>query len=142
MNYMIERFKATGSTVMQFATTGDGGAYAGYVPTPGVAVISVLAIIKMANAADMTLTLKTDDDGAGTNATALTENVPIWKNWVRLAADAKAITETAATGTFIYAFQVPAIIIPDDKYLSIASDAGNAANVYTAFAMEDVYNKG
>ena len=139
---LTEQFNYTGSTVLQFGTTGDGGAMVAYEPTSGVSVINIVAILKMANAADCTLTVKTADDAAGTNPVALTVDVPIWLDGDRIATDAKAVTQTAATGTFVYTFQIPASIVPDGKFIGIYSDAGNANNIYTAFAVEDTYYKG
>lgn len=142
-NNFAELFNAT---VLQFATTGDGAGWVGFLPANGVRKVTVECLVKMANAADMTLTLQTADDASGTNATALIQNVPIWKATSGSAparqTDAKSITETAATGTFIYTFEVPASIIPSTKYLGIVSDAGNAANIYCATAYEDKYYKG
>lgn len=146
MNNMLTVAEKFDSVVLQHATTGDGGGFVGYKPAYGVRNISLVCIVEMGNAADMTITVKTADDASGTNATALTVNVPLWKATSGSAAvrqtDAKAFTETAATGTFIYTFEIPAGIVPETKYIGVYSNTGNAANVYSAIVFEDTYYKG
>lgn len=138
-NKIAENFVAT--NVFQ-GRTGNTTTWTGVLPANGVRNISFVALVKMADAADLTFTLGTADDAAGTNAAALTINVPIYKDNVRLSADAKAFTEGAATGSFIYVIEVPAIIIPEGKYIGGAlSGSGNVANIISVVAFYDGYYK-
>lgn len=137
-----ENFQIPGAQVLNNGTAGNSTTYVGYLPAEGVKNISIVVPITMANAADETITVKTADDAAGTNATALTENIQVYKDGVR-ATDAKAFTETAATGTYVYVFEVPAAIIPDGKFIGVVqSETGSASNIYSALAFEDSYYKG
>jgi hypothetical protein len=63
--YVNEEFR----TRILIASQGTGTAGGGYLaPTPGVNAITVRAIVNIANAADLVLTLKSADDTAGANA--------------------------------------------------------------------------
>lgn len=146
MNNMYNVPSIFDGIVLQHATTADTTTFVGYLPANGVRSLSILCVAEMGNAADMTITVNTADDAAGTNATALTVTVPIYKAtsgaaWVRQT-DAKAFTETAATGTFLYSFEIPASIVPETKYIGVFADSGNASNVYSAIVLEDTYYKG
>lgn len=122
-----------------FGRTGDTTTWTGILPANGVQSISFVSFVKMANAADLTLTIQTADDASGTNATALSVNVPVYKDGVRLS-DAKAFTEGASTGQFVYVIEVPAIIIPTGKYIgAVLSGSGNIANIITTAAFIDQY---
>ena len=116
MNKIAEFFKAPGANVLQHGTAGNSTTFVGYLPTAGIKNISLVVIATMGNSMDMTITVKTADDSSGTNATVLTESAALWKDGVR-ATNANAFTEGAATGTYVYIFEIPAIIIPADKYL-------------------------
>jgi hypothetical protein len=130
--------------IIQHGRAGNVTTEVDYLPTPGVRTIYVVCPVTMGHATIVTLTLATADDAAGTNTTALTANVPVFVNGVRAAADAKAGSVPAANYTngilsnFIV-FEVPANLVPEDKYLGIACNAGSASNTYSAFAFEDVY---
>ena len=104
-------------------------------------VLYILVLVTMGNAADLVLTVKTADDAAGTNATALTENVPLFVNDVKQTA-AKTHTVTAATGSFEVVFCVPTIIVPADKFIELEFPISNAANVVSAIVLEDTYYNG
>lgn len=123
------------------ARTGTTTTWTGILPANGVRNISIVSIVSMGNAADLTLTVQTADDNAGTSAADLTVDCPVYKNGVRLA-DAKAFTEGAVTGTFVYAIEVPASIIPEGKYIgAVLSAGGNADNIITTTAYLDTYYK-
>lgn len=141
MSSIAEKFYAPGANVLQHATAGNVTTFVGYAPTAGVKTVSLFVIATMGNATDMTITVKTADDSSGTNAAVLTEVVPLYKDGAKQTS-AKAFTEGAATGTYVYVFEVPAIIIPASKYLGVYADAGSASNKYTAIAIEDTYYKG
>lgn len=146
MNNMLNIAEKFNSVVLQHATTADTTTFVGVKPVNGVRNLSIVCIAEMGNAADMTITVKTADDAAGTNPVALTSVVPLYKATSGSAAarqtDAKAFTETAATGTFIYTFEIPAILVPEDKYIGVYADSGNAGNVYSAIVFEDTTYKG
>lgn len=137
-----ENFKFPGAQVLNHGTAGNDTTYVGYLPAGGNQTITIVVPITMGNAADETITVKTADDAAGTNPTALTANVVIYKDGVRQT-DAKAFTETAATGTFVYSFEVPASLVPGGKYIGVVqSEAGSASSKYSAIAIETPYYKG
>jgi hypothetical protein len=128
---------------LNHGTAGNSTTYVGYLPTQGVRNISIFVPITMGNGNDETITVRTADDSSGTNAAALAANVPIYKDGARVATDAKAFTETAATGTFLYVFEVPASLVPEGKYIGVVqSETGSASSIYSAFAIEDTYYKG
>ena len=137
-----ENFTLPGAQVLNHGTAGNSTTFVGYLPSQGVRSISIVVPITMGNAGDETITVKTADDASGTNPTVLTQNIPIYKDGVR-ATDAKAFTETAATGNFVYVFEVPASIIPEGKYIGVVqSETGSASSIYSAIAIEDPYYKG
>jgi hypothetical protein len=104
--------------------------------------INLFCLYYMAHASDVILTVKTADDAAGTNAAALTENVPMWIEETRLA-DGKSLTLAnatyAPTANYTAIIQVPAIIVPAGKYLGCYLTAGNTNNKLTVVAFEDTY---
>lgn len=116
-------------------TTATGaGKYA--APTPGVCSITLRAIAKMGNAADLAVSLKYADDADGTNATAFPENVTVFVNGVR-GTDAKAYTVGDATGDFIVDFSIKPGVIPEGKFIGLAYGDSNAANLVTTMIIED-----
>lgn len=141
MSSIAEKFFADGDNILANGVAGNVETFVGYLPTPGVDTISIVIPITMGNSTNMTITVKTADDTAGTNATALTANCPVYRNGVKQTA-AKAVTETEATGDFFHVIEVPAILVPTDKYIGVYADAGSASNKYTAVAIEDTYYKG
>jgi hypothetical protein len=141
MSSIAEKFFADGDNILCHGVAGNVETFVGYLPTAGVKTISFLIPITMGNATDMTITVKTADDAAGTNATALTENCPVYRDGVKQTA-AKAVTESEASGDYFHVIEIPAIIIPDGKYIGVYADAGSASNKYSAIALEDTYYKG
>lgn len=129
-----ERFRTR--VVLPPQTTGTG-AQAYLTPTPGVMGITVRAIAKMGNAADLVLSLKYADDATGTNATDYPVNVPIFEDGVRLA-DGKAHTVDDATGNFVVDFCVDPATIPDGKFVGLSYANSNAANLLSVEMIEDV----
>jgi hypothetical protein len=138
---IAEFFKCPGANVLQHKTAGNSTTFVGYLPTKGIRSVSLLCIAEMGNSTDMTITVKTADDSSGTNPTVLTQNVAVYKDGVKLTA-AQAFTETAATGKTVYLIEIPASIIPADKYVGVYADSGSASNGYTVIAIEDTYYKG
>lgn len=134
-----EVLKTSGRVLFNGKTTGTA-AEVGILPAK-VSAIYITAIVLMANAADLTLTVKTADDAAGTNTTALTDNVPVFVNDVKQTA-AKGYAVTAASGTFVVVFCVPSILVPTDKYVGLHFANSNAANILSAIAIEDTYYNG
>lgn len=139
---IAEKFEIPGAQVLNHGTAGNSTTYVGYLPANGVEKISFVIPITMGNSADETITIQTADDSSGTNATALTQNCPIWKDGVRMT-DAKGFTETAASGKFVYVIEVPAILIPAGKYIgAVQSETGSASSIYSVLAFENTYYKG
>jgi len=142
--HFSEIFDYKGANVMHVARAGNLTTAGGILPANGVAVINVLCWVYLDNAADCVLNVATADDAAGTNTTALTENVPIWIQGVKQTA-AKAVTflSTLTADTYHSAcIQVPANLVPADKYLITYLTAGNANNLVTAIAVNEDYYKG
>jgi hypothetical protein len=141
MSSIAEKFFADGDNILAHGVAGNVETFIGYLPTAGTSVISILIPVTMGNSANMTITVKTADDTSGTNATALTENCPVYRDGVKQTS-AKAITETEATGDFFHVIEVPSILIPAGKYIGVYADAGSASNKYSAIALEDTFYKG
>ena len=141
MSSIAEKFFADGDNILCHGVAGNVTTFVGYLPTKGIDSINFLIPITMGNAADMTITIKTADDTSGTNATALTANCPVYRDGVRQS-DAKAVTETQASGDYFHVIEVPAILIPEGKYIGVYADAGSASNKYSAIALEDHTYKG
>ncbi len=110
------------------------------LPTPGSSLAVVRCVVTMGNAADLVLSLKTADDAAGTNAAAISADVPIYVNGVRQT-DAKAYTVGDASGNFIVDFVVDPALIPAGKYLGMSYGNSNAANLMCAELIENVAYK-
>lgn len=110
------------------------------LPTPGASSIVLRCLVTMGNAADLIPTPKTADDATGTNATALSADVAIYKDGVRQT-DAKALTIGDATGNFIVDFVIPASIIPEGKYIGMSYANSDAGNLMCCEIIEDVAYK-
>ena len=134
-----EVLKTDGRILFHAETTATGDEV-GFLPAKSD-VVYIVAVVTMGNAADLTLTVKTADDAAGTNTTALTENIAIYADDVRQT-DAKAYAVTASTGDFTVVFCVPTILVPKDKYLGISYANSDAANILTVQCFEDTYHNG
>ena len=132
---ITERYR----TRIALALQTTASAAQGYVlPTPAASRITVRCLATMGNAADLTLSLKTADNAAGTNAAAVAVDVPIFVNGVREATDAKSYAVTEATGNFIVDFIVDPALIPDDKYIGVHYADSNAANLVVCEVIENV----
>lgn len=110
------------------------------LPSPGAKSQILRCIVTMGNATDLVLTPKTADDAAGTNATGLAENVPIFKDGVAQTA-AKALTIGDANGNFIVDFVIDPAIIPAGKYIGMSYANSNAGNLMTCLLIEDAAYK-
>jgi hypothetical protein len=138
---IAEMFFADGDNILQHGVAGNTETFVGYLPTAGIKSISMVILATMGNSTDMNITIKTADDAAGTNPTALTQTCPVYRDGVRQT-DAKAIVESQATGDYFHVVEIPAAIIPAGKYIGVYADAGSASNKYSAIAIEDTYYKG
>lgn len=137
MKNLSEYFRTRVLLGLQTTATG-AGKYA--APTPGVCSITLRAIAKMGNAADLAVSLNYADDADGTNATAFPENVPVFVNNAR-GSDAKAHTIDASTGDFVVDFSIDPAKIPEGKYIGLAYGNSNAANLVTTMIIEDTAYK-
>lgn len=130
----IEEFRTRPLMALQ---TTAAGADDYLLPTGGAKSAIVRVIATMGEATDLVLSLKTADDATGTNAAAIAQDVPIYKNGVRQT-DAKAFTIGDASGNFIVDFVVDPALIPDGKYIGVSYGNSNAANLMCALLIEDV----
>jgi hypothetical protein len=131
---LVEKFRTRVLLAPQTTASGAGGYLA---PTPGVMGLTLRAIVKMGNAADLALSLQYADDTSGDNATAYLVDVPVYVNGVRQE-DAKAHKVEDATGNFIVDFCVDPATIPDGKTIGLAYADSNAGNLVAAVLVEDV----
>jgi hypothetical protein len=140
-----ERHKCIGANVLHRDLAGDQTTKACYLPTAGISIINLLVIDYIAASADVVLNVCTADDSSGTNAATLSENVPMWVEGTRQD-DGKALTiayaDYAPTANYTAIIQVPAIIVPDGKYLGCYLTAGNASNLLNVIAIEETYYHG
>ncbi len=134
---IVERFRSRVLLAPQTTGSGTGGYLA---PTPGVMGITIRAIAKMGNAADLVLSLNYADDTGGTNAEAYPSNVPIYVNGSRQT-DAKAHTIGDSSGNFIIDFCIDPATIPDGKTIGLSYANSNAANLLAVELIEDVAYK-
>lgn len=134
---IVERFR---SRVLLAPQTTAAGTQAYLAPTAGVMGLTIRAIVKMGNAADLALSLKYADDATGTNATAYPVDVPIYKNGVGQAAG-KAFTVDDDTGNHIVDFCIDPATIPDGKFVGLSYANSNAANLLAVESIEDVAYK-
>jgi hypothetical protein len=102
-------------------------------PTAGVMSIIIRIIVKMADAADLTLALKYADDASGTNAAAFDAVSPLFVDGVKQTA-AKTYAITASSGTSIVDFVVDPALVPADKYVGL-SFATSHANTHVCVEM-------
>ncbi len=110
------------------------------LPTPGAKSQILRCIATMGNAADLVLTPKTADDATGTNAAAVAEDLPIFKDGVAQTA-AKSLTIGDATGNFIVDFVIDPSIIPAGKYVGMSYANSDAGNLMTCLLIEDAAYK-
>lgn len=115
----------------------NAGTQAYLAPTPASQGITIRAVAKMGNAADLALSLKFADDAAGTNAAAYPVNVPIYKDGVRQT-DGKTFTIADDAGNFIVDFCMDPATVPDGKFVGISYANSNAANLISVEMIEDV----
>lgn len=136
---LIEKFSCKGTNVLHHKTAGNSTTYVGILPTGGTKTISFLVIVSKGSSTALTLEVKTADAANGTNAVALVDVVPIYRDNIRLT-DGKSITETASSGTFVYTIDVPSTLIPDGKYIGVAAaSGGNASDTFTVIALPETY---
>lgn len=132
-------------TLLHNGAAGNSAAEVYYLPSGGQNSIALVCLVTMGDATDLVCTVQTADDATGTNATALVKNIPLYLgtsgSQMAKQTSAKAFTQTAATGSFVYVFEVPPTIIPADKYIGIAITSGGAADVVSVIALEDTYLK-
>jgi hypothetical protein len=121
--------------------TGNSTTFAGVKPATGVENVTILSAVNMAVLTDLTANINTADDATGTNATAITSNVPIYRAGTRKT-DAKTFTEASGfTGMVSYAVEVPAIIVPEGKYVGLALSAGATGNTISSIALLETYRE-
>ena len=132
--YVNEEFR----TRILIASQGTATAGGGYLfPTPGVNAITVRAVVNIANAADLTITLKSADDNIGTNAVNFT-TVPAFINGVRQSGYTNTFTITQDSGNVIIDFEIMPGQVPEGKTIGIAFGISNASNIITAELFEDI----
>lgn len=134
-----EKLKTAARTLFNGQVTGTGDAI-GILPAKGSQSITFLCLVTMANAADLVLSIVSADDSDGTTPVALAEVVPIFKEDVRQT-DAKSLTIGDASGVFAVTFNVPSILIPEDKYICLSFANSNDANILSAIALDDAYHE-
>ena len=128
----------TGTTVLLPPSTTTAAAHQAYVaPEAGSMGLNLRLVAKMANAADLTITLKSADDATGTNATDFAVVVPIYKDGVRQT-DAKAFVVDDDAANVVVDFCVDPGLIPDGKFVGLHTAISNAANVVSTLAIENV----
>jgi hypothetical protein len=110
------------------------------LPTAGSSVAVLRCLVTMGDATDLVLTPKTADDATGTNAAAISDNVPIFVNGVSQTA-AKACTVGDASGNFIVDFVIDPKIIPDGKYIGMSYANSHASNLMCCEIVESVAYK-
>jgi hypothetical protein len=132
--YVPEEFRSRVLLAPQVTATGEGGYVA---PTPAANALTIRAVVNMANAADLPLTLQSADDAIGTNAVNFS-TVPIYVNGVRQTTDNYTYTVSNDTGNFIVDFCVQPELIPQGKTIGLAFANSNAANLISALIIEDV----
>lgn len=131
---LVERFRSR--VLLPPQTTGTGtGAY--LAPTPGVMGITIRAIVKMGNAADLEMAIKYADDTSGTSAAVYPIDVPIFVNGERQD-DGKGYKVENETGNFIVDFAIDPATIPDGKTIGLTYENSNAANLIAVELIEDV----
>lgn len=113
------------------------GAQAYLAPTPTVKGITVRAVAKMGNAADLVLSLKYADNVGGTGTTDYPVDVPIYVNGEKQV-NGKAHTIDDASGNFIVDFAVDPATIPEGKFVGLSYADSNAANLVSVEMIEDV----
>ena len=132
--------EATKSTVLVPPST-TAAAHEGYVDiTPGTMGVNLRAVVAMGNAANLLLELKSADDAIGTNAVAFAVDVPLFVDGVRQT-DGKSHEIIDPTGNFIVDFCVDPGLIPDGKFVGIATGASNAATLVATTAIENSATK-
>jgi len=135
-----EQLKTLDRVLFNGQVTGTGDSI-GVQPTKGSNSICILAIVTMANAADLELTVQTGDDADLTNAVDLADNVPIFVNDVREASDGIDYTFTDDDSVNTICFCVPSILIPDGKFIGLTFGNSNDANILSALAIDDAYHE-
>lgn len=141
MNYLSvipEKLKTASRILFNGQVTGTGDAK-GILPATGSNGLIVSCIVTMANAADLALSIVTADDADGATPVAITENIPIFVDDVRQT-DAKSYTETSASAVKTVIFCVPAVLIPEGKYLCLSFANSNDLNILSAQVFDDAYN--
>lgn len=130
-----ESFKTAGRVLFN----GQGTASAdtkGFKPG-GTNGLTIFSIVTMANAANLTLSVKTADDADGANSVDISEDVYIYVDDVRQD-NGKSYEITDNTGVFTVSFCVDPLLIPDGKFLCLENSASNALNVISSLIIDDV----
>jgi hypothetical protein len=128
------------STVLVGPATTAAANEAYVAPAAGSMGLNLRAVVKMGEATDLVLTLKSADDTTGTNATDILFDVPVYVDGVR-DSDAKTYTVTEDAGNFIIDFVVDPGLIPEDKTIGIHSAIANAATLICTTAIENSTTK-
>lgn len=131
---LVERFR---SRVLHEAQGTSTSAAKYLAPTPGVMGVTIRAIVKMGNAADLALSLKYADDTSGTSSADYPINVPIFVNGERKD-DGKSYTIKDESGNFIVDFCIDPATIPDGKTIGLSYGNSHDSNLLTSLLIEDV----
>lgn len=134
-SFIPEELKPVSVLVPQTTAAGTEA----YILPTGSRTVYLVCHVTMGNAADLVLTPKSADDAAGTNATGLAVNIPIWENATRQT-DAKAHTVDDNSGTFVVVFAIPANIVPEGKYVGMSYANSDVANLLSCVAYVDYYH--
>lgn len=137
LSLIPEQIKTAGRVLFNGQVTGTGDAKG--VKPAGSNGVTFLALVTMANAADLVLSVVTADDADGLNPVAITRDVAIFKDDVRQT-DAKTFTVSDDSGVFTVAICVPSILIPENKYLCLSFANSNDLNILSAIALDDTYH--
>jgi len=133
---LVERFRSRVLVAPAVISTKAEG-YA--LPTPGVMGITLRAICNRASSKDVTVTLKTATDAAGTSAADYPVDVPIYLDGVRKD-NGKSITTPTTDGKYIVDICIDPATIPDGAFIGLHCAAASASSVAVEM-IEDVAYK-
>lgn len=138
LSVIPEQIKTAGRTLFNGQITGTSDIKG--VKPAGTNGLILMALVTMANAADLLLSVFTADDADGATPVAISENIPVFLDDVRQA-DAKTHNIPDASGSFVVCFAIPPLLIPEGKFICLKFDNSNNLNILSAIALDDVYHE-